>query len=398
MQQGTEKSIERESLRLRNLFVQPQPGTEAQIADIFSKVMGVFPVGAEDDFYDLGGDSLLGEQISMEILRITGRVFPISDLFEHGTPRAVAAHLSGHAGAVQESGQPETLFVVHGRGGYTVPRPSFMSGLSSGARLVMFEFPGIRGDREFPRSVPEVAKAYVEQIEREQPDGPVRLAAFCIGALIAIEMAALLKQRGRALASLVLLDPGMPRSLVARHRATTLLSRNPAGPAGRLILFFGTGRLSESRSFLEPLWIRARAVVNVLVAVRKRMGIPRERLRYGNAGLKHWPRAWLIASYHHSWPTPFDDRCHILASRARIAGYLDRDGAWQHLLPRREVHAVVDKHGDILGAASAHVAAAMEALLLGREPDGAVPAARPLAPRPEPAQAPAAGEAATAAS
>lgn len=371
--------VDRRNLKLRNPYLKPLAGLEADIAEIFSRILNVSPVGAEDDFYDLGGDSLLGEEISMEILRVTGTVFPISGLFEHGSPRAIAAHLSAVADSSPGTGPAETFFVVHGRGGYTVPRPSFMSGLSGDARMVTFEFPGIRGDRAFPRSVAEVARVYVEQIEREQPEGPLRLASFCIGALIAIEMAALLRERGRTIAAFVLLDPGMPQSLVSRHRAMTLLSQDPASLAGRMILFLGTGRLSEDRPFLEPLWIRARAAVNMYEAVKKRMFIPRHRLRYGSVGLKHWPRAWLIASYRHSWPPPSDVPCHILASRSRIAGYLDRNGPWQHLLPSREVHAIVDRHGEILGGESAHVAAAMEALLMGGKLDvstAAAPAAK----------------------
>lgn len=367
MKQDTEKTIQRETLKLRNSYEQPLPGPETQMADVFSRIMGVTPVGADDDFYDLGGDSLLGEQISMEILRVTGKVFPISDLFENGTPRAVAAALSGATGETPTESARETFFIVHGRGGYTVPKPSFKAGITSGARVVMLELPGIRGNAPFPRTVADVAMAYVEQIEREQPEGPVRLAAFCTGSLIALEMAPRLKERGRNLETLVLLDPGMPDSLVDRHRAMVLLTESPADLRGRMILFAGTGRLSETFSFLEPLWLRVRAVKNLLDEMRKRKRVPRERLRYGNAGLKDWPRAWLVASYRHAWPQPSDTRCNILASRNRSAGYLDKDGVWQYLLPNRTVHILVERHHDILSGTSAHVAAAMETLLLGGE-------------------------------
>lgn len=367
MKQGTEKSIAREALKLRNSYEQPRAGLEMQMADVFSRIMGVTPVGAEDDFYDLGGDSLLGEQISMEILRVTGKVFPISGLFENGTPRAVAAALSGAKGEPPEEAARETFFIVHGRGGYTVPRPAFMSGLTSGARLVIFEFPGIRGNEPFPRRINELARVYADQIDREQPEGPVRLAAFCIGGLIALEMAALLEKRGRSLGALVLLDPGMPRSLVARHSLMIRLRRNPSSLVGRLMLLLHTGRLSLDRPFMEPLWIWSRAMATRIEGYWKRIGIPRDRLRYGNVGLRPWPRSWLIASYRHAWPKPTLMRTHILASRNHSESYSDEHGAWQHLLPNRTVHVVVEKHQEILDGNSAPVAAAMEALLLGRE-------------------------------
>lgn len=366
MNENTENSIARESLRLRNPFVQPLPGTETQVADIFSRVMGVMPVGADDDFYDLGGDSLLGEQISMEILRVTGKVFPISGLFESGTPRALAAHLSG---ATQER-QPgasarETFFIVHGRGGYTVLRPTFKAGMTSGARVVMLELPGIRGDAPFPRSVPDIARAYVDQIEREQPHGPVRLASFCMGGLIALEMAHLLEQRGRTLGGLVLLDPGLPRSLRYRHRALRMVEADGASLRAKLILFGSTGRLSEADPFLEPLWIRVRASANMSSSLRKLLGMEKKAL-YRNAGLKDWPRAWLTATYRHAWPRPSGIRAHILASEGRAKSFLKRDGVWEHLLPNRSVYVLVGRHNEI-GGESSHVAAALETLLLGGE-------------------------------
>ncbi|HSF64302.1 MAG TPA: alpha/beta fold hydrolase, partial [Paracoccaceae bacterium] len=191
------QTIARDSLRLRTPYVVPASGLESQVADVFCRILGVTPVGACDDFYDLGGDSLLGEQISMELLAVTGRVFPISGLFEAGTPRAIAAVLSGAAPAAATPGR-ETFFIVHGRGGYTVPRPEFMAALTSGARVVMFELPGIRGDAPHPRTIRDVARAYVDRIEADLPQGPVRLAAFCTGGLIALEMAHLLADRGRA--------------------------------------------------------------------------------------------------------------------------------------------------------------------------------------------------------
>ena len=398
MKHSSDDAIHRDNLKLRNTFREASPGLEDVIAGVFSRIMGVSPVGADDDFYDLGGDSLLGEQISMEILRVTGKVFPISGLFEHGTPGAIAAYLSSVPGEAPPTPSRETFFIVHGRGGYTALRPNFKTGIGSDARVVMFEFPGIRGDQSFPRSIPEVALAYVEQIERELPTGPVRLAAFCIGSLIAIEMASMLERRGRPLESLVLLDPGMPRSLVHRSRTEKRLDENPSSPTGRVLLFVHTGRVSRDSPGMEALWITARAAVTMVESIAKRIRYGFLRLRRGNVVLSDWPRAWLIASYRHVWPHPLRLPCHILASRTFDETYREEDGAWHHLLPNRRVHLIVEKHQDILAGNSAHVAAAMEALLLGRDTDLTIAAAPSVAPRFEPATVVATGGPATAAS
>lgn len=375
--------IARDSLRLRTPFAAPAPGLETQVAAVFAHILGVDPVGACDDFYDLGGDSLLGEQISMALLDQTGQVFPISGLFEAGTPRAIAAVLGGTAPAADPG--RETLFIVHGRGGYTVPRPEFMAGMTSGARVVMFEFPGIRGDVPHPRSIPEVAQAYVDRIMAEQPQGPVRLAAFCSGGIIALEMAHLLIRAGRPPATLVLLDPGTLGPHRLRHRAETALARNPASIGARLTLLRAVGRIAPDRPFLEPLLLRYRALKNRAVMAWGVLVQSHFARRYGSEGLRIGPRAWLIAAYRHAWPDPLPMRAQIIASRRRAVDFQSPDGHWARWLPDRVVHVMVDRHADILAGTSAPVAAAMEALLLGRDLPPGTATTRHDAPAPAPA-------------
>lgn len=362
--------ISRDSLRVPVPYEAPMPGREEQIADVFSRILGVTPVGANDDFYDLGGDSLLGEQISMEILAVTGQGFPISGLFEAGTPRAVAAVLSGDGSEADASSRErETLFVVHGKGGYTIPRPEFLAGLSPDVRLHMFELPGIRGDAPFPRSLQEVARAYVDEIDRVKPEGPVRLAAFCSGGLIALEMVGLLSERGRAPEALVLLDPGTPWPIPDRFAAETALRDKRLNLPAAWKLFGTVGRLPGNIAFLEPLFMRSRVrrELRILQKVKDGHTAPSRRdTRYGAMGLKPEPRAWLFASYRHAWPASVSTKAHILASRTRSPSFLETGGLWDHLLPNRTVHVIVEDHQNILSGASSEVSAAMETLLMGR--------------------------------
>ena len=66
---------------------------ESQIAMIFAEVFSLDHVGVNDDFYDLGGDSLLAEDLSLAISERTGHRLEIHSLFKHGSPRRVAALL-----------------------------------------------------------------------------------------------------------------------------------------------------------------------------------------------------------------------------------------------------------------------------------------------------------------
>jgi SAM-dependent methyltransferase len=89
----------------RSGLVAPRTHTEATLAAIWQDVLGIAEVGVEDNFFDLGGDSILGVQIASTAARAGLPVAP-RDLFEHQTvaelavvTEAVAASRAGEAGA-----------------------------------------------------------------------------------------------------------------------------------------------------------------------------------------------------------------------------------------------------------------------------------------------------------
>jgi hypothetical protein len=79
---------------LSSAFVAPRTGTEEAIAAIWSRALGIEPIGAFDNFLDLGGDSLVGLQVARalgERFDFGGRRF---SLFENPTIAAVARFLA----------------------------------------------------------------------------------------------------------------------------------------------------------------------------------------------------------------------------------------------------------------------------------------------------------------
>jgi amino acid adenylation domain-containing protein len=75
-------------------LVAPRSDLERQVAAIWEEALGV-AVGAEDNFFDLGGHSLLLTRVQLELHRLLGRDVPLLALFEHTTVRSLALHLEG---------------------------------------------------------------------------------------------------------------------------------------------------------------------------------------------------------------------------------------------------------------------------------------------------------------
>src|SRR5262245_34002608 len=201
----------RASLRLPLLYMAPEGETETLVANLFAEVFKLDRVGVNDDFFDLGGDSLIAEVFSLRIRELTGQEFKVSSLVDHGSPRQIAALLRRQVGEVRLAPRPAEplrppIFVVHGRQGLTFPKPEFFRSLAEGQKLHIFELPGLHGGHCYDR-IEDIAAVYVAELTEAHPKGPVLLAAFCAGGLIALEMAAQLAAMGRPIRQLVLLDP-----------------------------------------------------------------------------------------------------------------------------------------------------------------------------------------------
>ena len=83
-----------------DLLTQPRPADSlslVQIITLWERILGVSPIGPDDDFFDLGGDSLLALQMFNAIERITGRTLPITAIYEAATPAKLWDLLDGAA-------------------------------------------------------------------------------------------------------------------------------------------------------------------------------------------------------------------------------------------------------------------------------------------------------------
>lgn len=76
-----------------SLLPDPATATEQAVAHIWADVLKQTNFGPDDDFFDLGGQSLTGFSVIRKVEKLMGVALEIDDLFEHGTLRQLAAHL-----------------------------------------------------------------------------------------------------------------------------------------------------------------------------------------------------------------------------------------------------------------------------------------------------------------
>lgn len=333
-----------------------------KVLEAFAAVFKETKVALDDDFFDLGGDSLLAEDLAMRLTEIAGKEVRISALFDYPTPNAMSSFLwtDTPVATSVNVGRPP-IFMVHGASGYTMPKPLFFKGLAPEQRLVLLQIPGLSGDRSIPDDIPSIAAAYVDQIEHDWPDGRLHISSFCNGALIAIEMTGQLAKRGRQVDHMVLLDPGVPKVIEAIHRGRA------AKLKARLGFFFLTGRFSGGTSMEDVHDSRIRSARAYLHYIENRVRKLRARLTGHKAyrfkpGQNLWAQSRIHAANNHYWPQIHTKKVDVICAHERLAAHNDTSSFWRQILPDMVVWSVVEKHADVTGAESSVSAEKMQLL------------------------------------
>lgn len=205
-------------------FVQPRGRIEEALAAEWERVLAVDRVGADDDFFALGGHSLLMMRIIAGLRANAGIELGTRDFVEHRTVAGIASHAAGVRQRTPlvwfaRSGAADPLFCVHPGGGSAHWYRGLAEELEGNRPLAAFEWTGT--DDGEPESVPDIARRYLTALRQDRPEGPYLLLGWCGGGAIAWEMARTLRAEGEQV-RLLLLDPvgvsdegylSMPREL-----------------------------------------------------------------------------------------------------------------------------------------------------------------------------------------
>lgn len=213
----------------------PLSSLEARIAQIWRELLGVTQVQRDDDFFALGGHSLVAVRLFARIRKQLAVELPLSTLFEAPTLGRLAACVGALAPQAQvgdvapsapvaslpaawsplveiSGGDSEhrPLFCVHGAGGNVLNFRLIADRLGAGRPFYGLQAQGVDGRLPPLDEVPAMAAQYVQAMRAAFPRGPYRLAGYSAGGLIALEMAQVLREQGEAVELLAMIDTLAP--------------------------------------------------------------------------------------------------------------------------------------------------------------------------------------------
>jgi amino acid adenylation domain-containing protein len=198
-------------------YIAPRTLTELTLAKIWAEVLNLEPVGIDDNFFDLGGDSLLSVRLLEQIHQQFKRDLPLSALFLNPTIESLASSLSSSKDSlpwcplvpIQIAGTNPPFFCVHPIFGVVFPYYELAQHLGKNQPFYGLQPIGLDGGTPLTR-IEDMAAHYIEALRQVQPKGPYFLGGWSFGGLIAFEMAQQLEKSGEEVALLAVLDAAAP--------------------------------------------------------------------------------------------------------------------------------------------------------------------------------------------
>ncbi|MEU1406420.1 amino acid adenylation domain-containing protein [Streptomyces sp. NPDC005728] len=198
--------------------VEPRNRVEARLCGLWKSELKRESVSVHDDFFRLGGNSLIAITLVKRINEAFNCNLPLQLLFEAPTVAKLAEAVSTRAAVaasrlapLRADGSEPPVFCWPGLGGFTM-NLRLLAARAPGKRPVYgIQAHGLNeGETPYP-SIEEMAAADVAALRRVQPEGPYTLWGYSFGARVAFETAWQLEQSGERVEQLFLLAPGSPR-------------------------------------------------------------------------------------------------------------------------------------------------------------------------------------------
>ncbi|AYF76324.1 amino acid adenylation domain-containing protein [Nocardia yunnanensis] len=204
--------------RVRRVYRAPRTDAERTLVTAFESVLDSPRVGVDDNFFDIGGNSMGAVRLVTEVRDTTGIPMPLQWMFLDPTPAALARRLVETAAQpdvdpamrvllpMRPQGEGPALFCVHPAIGLAWCYGGLVQYIDGAHPIYGIQSPGVTDGGTADRTVHDLAVRYVEEIRRVQPEGPYHLLGYSAGGPLAHAMAVELRRRGAPVPSLIMID------------------------------------------------------------------------------------------------------------------------------------------------------------------------------------------------
>jgi acetoacetyl-CoA synthetase len=313
---------------------------EAVLTSIWCSALQRETVGPDEDFFDLGGDSLMAVGLFLEIEQVLGIKLPITAIYDAPTIEKQIELIDAETQPafsplvlLKDGDETAPFFIVHGVGGTVIEFATLGRQIDTGRAVYALQARGLDGTEPPLERVEAMAALYVEAIRAKQAQGPYYIGGYSFGGLVALEMARQLGDEN--VARLVMIDAyahphTWPFKTKAQVRTRKLLSRAKA---------FARRPVAELSGFIKRRTMDRATYVNTwLGAIDPNLPLALRQTRIaGDAALIAYT------------PKPYPGRAtFIRAGKTGTVFPSDARNVWQRLIRDFEVQTTQGDHRSIL--------------------------------------------------
>nr|WP_225732372.1 non-ribosomal peptide synthetase [Nocardia sp. JCM 34519.1] len=206
----------------------PTTALERTVAEVFADVLGRERAGLDDDFFELGGNSLVATRAVSRLRTLTGAEVRVQWFFTDATVEAMSERIAAALAETHDYDQDsmaalgvllpirtrvphdtaaaEPLFCLHPMYGLAWCYAGLARYVPAAFPIYGLQSPALSEDAYLPGSLREMAHRYVAEIRAVQPNGPYRLLGWSLGGVLAHAVATELQAAGEEVALLAMLD------------------------------------------------------------------------------------------------------------------------------------------------------------------------------------------------
>ncbi|MEI8210972.1 MAG: amino acid adenylation domain-containing protein [Planctomycetota bacterium] len=196
--------------------VGPRSDIEERLVEIWQDVLGKESIGVHDNFFDLGGHSLMAVRMFSQIDKRFGIKPPLALLFQHGTVAQLSKCLEGYLGKndfasivpLQKEGTGNPLVLLPSLGGELLHHKALLERFGNAFPVMGLQANLDSKDLAHLGSIENTARRYIEVLRAYQARGPYRLGGFSYGGFLAFEIARQLLESGETVDYLAVIDTG----------------------------------------------------------------------------------------------------------------------------------------------------------------------------------------------
>ncbi|MBD0863063.1 non-ribosomal peptide synthetase [Gordonia sp. zg691] len=354
----------------------PRGLTEIALHRFWCQILGLETIGRNEDFTELGGDSLAAAKMLAEVQHHLQLEVSTAMLAQAPTIAQFAAHIEAAAkhrsktssGATLiplRQGDGDPVFLIAGAGSLATSLTQIVRAMGTDRPVYAIQSRGVEKRGRADHSVRAAARRAISDMRSVQPHGPYQVGGYSLGGFVAMEIAAQLTSAGETCGPVLILDSLFDPALIRRVSgekpgiAARLSARRGALAEDDTALPDRTGKETEPRRAPLPQRVVQEAMLAVLVRTAGLVRLPTtlQWVVFFRLGTR------MIRRYR---PRPYDGPVAVIRARTNP----DDPELWHHLTSGEVTfHEITGDHISMIRAPhAAETARVIDAILDSADP------------------------------